>query len=96
MTSSPLLQLIKPDITAQEVSDVQAQLESVKINNTGGELDKLQEKQRAAVERSTRGSMRHKGKEDIMIDPYFSPPTSAGVHPDLQELDFGDLGAENK
>ncbi len=30
--------------------------------------------------------------QDLMIDPYDSPPHSAGVYTDLQDLSFGDIG----
>lgn len=65
---------------------------SVKINNTGGEVDRLQEKQRAAVSRSVG---RARG-QDMMIDPYDSPPGSATVYPDLQDINFGDIGGDQK
>lgn len=52
-------------------------------NNTG-EIDQLQERQRAAVERHRSRSTQE------------SPPNSAGLHPDLQELSFGDIGSPQR
>ncbi|KAI0347677.1 hypothetical protein BDW22DRAFT_1364863 [Trametopsis cervina] len=67
--------LIKPTVTEQDVQDVQNNLAAVKIQDT--ELGKLQEKQRAAVQRSIGRGGR-------------------SVHPDLQELSFGNLGADQR
>ena len=57
------------------------------IDITGPEVSRLQEKQRAAVERSRN---RTKGRDD---DPY---PSTAEVHPDLQDLRFGSLGTDQR
>ena len=53
-------------------------------NNNTGEIDQLQERQRAAVERHRSRSTQE------------SPPNSAGLHPDLQELSFGDIGSPQR
>jgi len=78
--------LSKPETTADDVEEARLQMAAVKVNNTG-ELDRLQEKQRAAVERSIN---RNRERER---ETYASPPPSAGVHPDLQDLSFGTLGS---
>ena len=64
-------------MTEQDVEDVQKGLAAAKIQDS--ELGKLQEKQRAAVQRSI-------GRNT----------TLGGMHPDLQDLSFGNLGAEQR
>lgn len=81
--------MIQPIMTQDDVDEIQQHMATVKINNTGGELERLQEKQRAAIERQI-----SRGK-DPERDLYASPPSSAGVHPDLQELSFGELGSSH-
>lgn len=78
--------MIKPVMTADDVEVVQQHMERVKVQHSG-ELDRLQEKQRAAVEREVNRS------KDRERDQYPSPPNSAGVHPDLHDLSFGELGS---
>lgn len=78
------MQLTKPGVTEEDVEDAQRQLAAVKINYTG-EVDKLQVKQRAALEREI---SRIKSRDNS----YSSPPNSAGLHPDLQDLNFNELG----
>jgi len=69
--------LSKPVVTQEDVENVQKGLAAAKIE--GSELTKLQEKQRAAVDRAVRsGSVRGRVGEQ--------------VHPDLQDLNFGELG----
>ncbi|EKM61364.1 uncharacterized protein PHACADRAFT_168806 [Phanerochaete carnosa HHB-10118-sp] len=82
--------LSKPTVSEKDVTDVQNNLAAVKIQDS--ELEKLQEKQRAAVQRSIRRtySQSGKGKADDN-DPY---SRGRNVHPDLQDLSFGALGAE--
>lgn len=53
------------------------------MSYTEGEVTKLQEQQRAAVSRAVRTG---KGRQDSGGD--------AHLHPDLQDLNFGPLGAE--
>jgi hypothetical protein len=63
-------------VTQEEVENVQKGLVAAKLEDS--ELTKLQERQRAAVDRVIRsGSVREKGGEQ--------------VHPDLQDLNFGEL-----
>lgn len=62
------------------------------------ELGKLQEKQRAAVKRSLGRASGQSGKaraEDA-DEFYASGRQSGAMHPDLQDLSFGSLGAERK
>jgi len=61
-----------------EVENIQKGLASTKIEES--ELAKLQEKQRAAVDRATRGRNDREG--------------GTQVHPDLQDLSFGPLGED--
>ncbi|KAF9778213.1 hypothetical protein BJ322DRAFT_1093712 [Thelephora terrestris] len=63
--------LSKPTETQGGVEDIQKGLATTKLDDS--ELTRLQEKQRAAVGRATRGGR---------------------VHPDLQDLDFGELGED--
>lgn len=73
-------------------------LAAVKIQDS--ELGKLQEKQRAAVQRSIGRSSGQNGKERARVDEgddfYTSGRQSSSVHPDLQDLSFGALGADKK
>ena len=69
----PICQLSKPTEGQDGVENVQKGLASTKLDDS--EVTRLQEKQRAAVDRATRSG----GK----------------VHPDLQDLSFGEL-EENK
>ena len=79
------------------MEDVQHNLAAVKIQDS--ELGKLQDKQRAAVQRSI-GRSGHNGKERARVedgdDFYSNGRQSSDVHPDLQDLSFGSLGAEKK
>ncbi|KZT02488.1 uncharacterized protein LAESUDRAFT_730235 [Laetiporus sulphureus 93-53] len=87
--------LTRPNITEQDVQNVQEGLAAANIQDS--ELGKLQEKQRAAVQRSmgrTAGAngQSSRGKEKDLDD---SENTGHSyVHPDLQDLSFGSLGAE--
>lgn len=73
-------QLSRSAGTQEDVENVQKDLAAVKIEDS--ELTKLQEKQRAAVDRVIRGgSVRESGEQ---------------VHPDLQDLNFGDLGEDKR
>lgn len=77
------------------MADVQNNLAAVKIQDS--ELGKLQEKQRAAVQRSIgRGSGQNGKIREEENDPYSRSRSSSGVHPDLQDLSFGALGSEKK
>lgn len=87
-------QLTKPSVTEEDIKDVQESLAAAKIHDS--EIGKLQEKQRAAVQRSIGRTAGQNGKEIAAEnDPYQTSPSSH-VHPDLQELSFGSLGAEQK
>jgi LAS seventeen-binding protein 5 len=70
-------------VTEKDVEEVQQGLVAIQL--TGSEVQKLQEKQRAAVQRAVRQRPR---TED-------SPPGSP-IHPDLQDLSFGALGPEQR
>jgi len=72
-------------VTEKDVKEVQQGLEAVRIS--GSEVQKLQEKQRAAVLRAVRQRSR---TEDDASSP------SSPVHPDLQDLSFGELGPEER
>jgi len=74
-------QLSKPGVTQEDVENIQKGLAAAKMG--GSELTKLQEKQRAAVDRVVRGgSIRGARGEQ--------------VHPDLEDLNFGELGEEKR
>jgi len=75
--------LSKPNVTEKDVEDVQQGLEAAHI--TGSEVQKLQEKQRAAVQRAVRE--RPRAEDDSPRSP---------IHPDLQDLSFGELGSEKR
>ena len=74
--------------TSAEVdSAVHAGLAAANLSYTESEVTKLQERQRAAVSRAVRsGSYRGKEREVDGAEGY--------LHPDLQDLSFGALGAE--
>ncbi|KAI0651985.1 hypothetical protein C8Q79DRAFT_997182 [Trametes meyenii] len=86
--------LSKPETSEQRVKEIQEGLAAAKLSSS--ELGKLQEKQRAAIERSVGRA----GGSSIRYDPGEDSPTSptspSYVHPDLQDLQFGALGAEQK
>ena len=69
-------------MTEKDVEDVQQGLEAVHI--AGSEVQRLQEKQRAAVQRAVRE--RPQGDEAL----------GSPIHPDLHDLSFGELGAEQR
>ena len=71
----------------KDIEEVQEHMARANITDRG-ELGRLQQKQRAAVER-------YKNR-DRAEDSYPSPPNSAGLHPDLQELSFGEIGSSQK
>ena len=79
--------LIKPVMTDKDVEEMQQHMAAAKITDAG-ELERLQQKQRAAVEK-----YRNRGRVE---ESYPSPPNSAGLHPDLQELSFGEIGSSQK
>ncbi|PCH34015.1 hypothetical protein WOLCODRAFT_135449 [Wolfiporia cocos MD-104 SS10] len=83
--------LSRPTVTEQDVQNVQDGLAAVKIQGT--DLERLHEKQRAAVQRSidrsdtsTQSRIQHDDDEQ----------THSYVHPDLQELSFGSLGSDQR
>ncbi|RDX51011.1 seryl-tRNA synthetase [Lentinus brumalis] len=84
--------LLKPDTTEEQVKELQESLAAAKLSTT--ELGKLQDRQRAAIERSV-------GRSGSTNYGYTSPgsgetsPTSP-VHPDLQDLQFEALGSDQK
>ena len=67
-------------MTEQDVEDVQKGLAAAHIHDS--ELGKLQEKQRAAVQRSIGRSSSMQAFDD------------GHLHPDLQDLSFGSLGEQ--
>jgi len=75
--------LSNPNVTEKDVEDVQQGLEAVHI--AGSEVQRLQEKQRAAVQRAVRE--RPQAGDEALGSP---------IHPDLQDLSFGELGAEQR
>jgi hypothetical protein len=76
-------QLSNPNVTEKDVEDVQQGLEAIHI--AGSELQMLQEKQRAAVQRAVRE--RPRAGDDSPESP---------IHPDLHDLSFGALGPEQR
>ena len=83
--------LSKPNVSEKDVEDVQTHLAAVKISDS--ELGKLQEKQRAAVQRSI-GRASGKAPARTADDEDGDRGGDGGyVHPDLQDLNFGSLGA---
>jgi len=76
--------LSKPNVSEQDVEEVRQGLEAADI--AGSEVQKLQDKQRAAVQRAVR---RHSRTEN-------DASGSASVHPDLHDLSFGTLGPEQR
>ena len=81
-------QLSKPTVSEQDVEHVQNSLAAVKIQDS--ELGKLQEKQRAAVQRSI-----GRGKDRVSREDE-EDSRGRSVHPDLQDLSFGTLGNEQR
>lgn len=77
-------QLSDPNVTEKDVEEVQQGLVAVQIS--GSEVQRLQEKQRAAVQRAVR--QRSRIEDDVALG---SP-----IHPDLQDLSFGELGSEQR
>jgi hypothetical protein len=75
-------QLVNPNATEQDVEVVQQGLE---VQTTGSEVQRLQEKQRAAVQRVVR--QRPRSDDGAPESP---------IHPDLQDLSFGELGPEQR
>ena len=87
-----LSQLSNPDVTEQDVDDVSKGLAAARIAE--GDLQQLQDKQRAAVKRANGRRQPLIGLEDGGGgDASSSSPTG---HPDLQDLSFGALGAEQR
>ncbi|KAI9460567.1 hypothetical protein BJY52DRAFT_1185932 [Lactarius psammicola] len=76
--------LSKPNVSEQDVEEVRQGLEAADI--AGSEVQKLQDKQRAAVQRAVR---RYSRTDDDALG-------SASVHPDLHDLSFGELGPEQR
>ncbi|KAH8997314.1 hypothetical protein EDB92DRAFT_1406640 [Lactarius akahatsu] len=76
--------LSKPNVSEQDVEEVRQGLEAAEI--AGSEIQKLQDKQRAAVQRAVR---RYSRTEDDALG-------STSVHPDLHDLSFGALGPEQR
>ncbi|KAI0034162.1 hypothetical protein K488DRAFT_77420 [Vararia minispora EC-137] len=83
--------LSNPEVTEQDVESVQQGLAAVKIGDS--EVSKLQEKQRAAVRRAA-------GRREPRLidgdDAAYTGQVSSHMHPDLQDLSFGELGAEQR
>jgi len=75
--------LSKPNVTEKDVEEVQQGLEAAHISSS--EVQRLQEKQRAAVQRAVR--QRSRPEDDAEGSP---------LHPDLHDLSFGELGPEHR
>ena len=72
------------------MKEIQDGLAAAKLSTS--ELGKLQDRQRAAINRSIgRSSSPLSGEESPT-----SPTSPSYVHPDLQDLQFGALGAEKR
>ncbi|EIW64195.1 uncharacterized protein TRAVEDRAFT_55185 [Trametes versicolor FP-101664 SS1] len=84
--------LSKPDTSEQQVKAIQEGLAATKLSNS--QLGKLQDRQRAAIERSTGRVGSSSTRPDSDEDSPASPTSPSYVHPDLQNLEFGALGAE--
>ncbi|CCL98118.1 uncharacterized protein FIBRA_00112 [Fibroporia radiculosa] len=80
--------LARPNISEQDVKHVQDGLAALHIQDS--ELGKLQEKQRAAVQRSIGRSTSYRGKDRDES----GTAGQSSVYPDLQDLSFGSLGHE--
>ena len=73
------------------MKEIQEGLAAAKLSTS--ELGKLQERQRVAIERS----IGRAGGSNYYPDSGETSPTSPSyVHPDLQDLQFGALGADQK
>jgi LAS seventeen-binding protein 5 len=70
-------------VTEKDVEEVQQGLEAAHVS--GLEVQRLQEKQRAAVQRAVR--QRSRPEDDLPGSP---------IHPDLHDLSFGALGPEHR
>ncbi|KAL5494963.1 hypothetical protein ACEPAI_425 [Sanghuangporus weigelae] len=81
--------LIKPVMTDQDVEEMQQHMETVKIQGPG-EVNRLQEEQRAAITRQVERNRERQRNRST----YESPPSSAGLHPDLQDLSFGGINSQ--
>jgi hypothetical protein len=80
--------LTKPVVTEKDVDNVQKDLARVNIQSS--ELGKLQDKQRAAVQRAVvRQNSGQPRRERSLSPPRLSPRVGKGrAHPDLDELDL--------
>ncbi|KAI0257152.1 hypothetical protein BJV78DRAFT_1160636 [Lactifluus subvellereus] len=78
--------LSKPIVTEKDVEEVQQGLEAAHISSS--EVQRLQEKQRAAVQRAVR--QRSRPEDDAEGSHVVT------VHPDLHDLSFGALGPEHR
>lgn len=81
--------LTKPDTSEQQVKEIQEGLAAAKLSTT--ELGKLQDRQRAAIERSVGRA----GGRSFSPGSGETSPISP-IHPDLQDLQFGPLGVEQR
>ncbi|KAH9982882.1 hypothetical protein BGW80DRAFT_1555903 [Lactifluus volemus] len=75
--------LSKPNVTEKDIEEVQQGLEAAHIS--GSEVHRLQEKQRAAVQRAVR--QRSRLEDDT---------PGSQIHIDLHDLSFGTLGPEHQ
>ena len=89
-----LAQLTKPDTSEAQVKEIQEGLAAAKIST--GELGKLQDKQRAAIHRSIGRSSTSDMSPGSGDESPTSPSSPTYVHPDLQDLQFGALGSEQR
>ncbi|EJF66817.1 seryl-tRNA synthetase [Dichomitus squalens LYAD-421 SS1] len=86
--------LTKPDTTEAQVKEIQEGLAAAKLST--GELAKLQDKQRAAINRSIGRSGTSSMGPGSGDESPTSPSSPSYVHPDLQDLQFGALGSEQR
>ncbi|PSS29581.1 hypothetical protein PHLCEN_2v2729 [Hermanssonia centrifuga] len=87
--------LSKPTLSEKDVTEVQNNLAAVHIQDS--ELGKLQEKQRAAVQRSLGRVSGQRGKERAYAeDGSEQHANGRPMYPDLQDLSFGSLGTEQR
>ncbi|KAI0824999.1 seryl-tRNA synthetase [Trametes gibbosa] len=84
--------LTKPDTSEQQVKEIQEGLAAAKLSSS--QLGRLQEKQRAAIERSAIRAGSSSAHPESDEDSPTSPTSPSYVHPDLQDLQFGSLGAD--
>lgn len=83
-------QLSNPHVTEQDIADVQEGLAAANIHDS--ELQKLQIKQRAALQRAVNRDRSAVSEEQNERSRQPQSP----LHPDLQDLSFGALGVDQQ